>query len=117
QENRESVPRNHGRPTVNAAGFKNFRHQLEIYVVYPLSDDEPDSDSAFPGVMDEVMWALRTTPVPQVITDPLTGFQSQLANTGEEMTWEIAAPQALEPQRWSWYAALITVSLLEMIQA
>lgn len=109
------MPRNRGPGT--PAGFKGLHHSLDIYLVYPLSDEEPDSDSAFPGVIDAVMATLRTVPNPVVITDPLTGVQSQLANTGEKIDWEMAAPQALSAQRWSWYAALVTLPLLEVIQA
>jgi hypothetical protein len=115
-EKRRALPRNNlGQP--GTGGWKDEHHALEIYLIYPQADEEPEQDSAFPGVIDAVMNALRTAPNPVFLTDPVTGVQSQLVDLGEVMTWEYAPAMSLAVQRWNYLAALIQAPCLEEIQA
>jgi hypothetical protein len=98
------------------AGWKDQWHNLAIFLWYPMSDEEPDEDSAFPGVVDAVMYALATVPNPAIITDPLTGVQTQLVGLGESMTWLMPPPMALAAQRWEKWACQITGRTLEQIR-
>lgn len=99
-----------------ASGFKPVEHALEIYMVWFGQDDDPDSDTWFPGMVDAVMAALRASPDPAIVTDPWTGVQSNLIDVGENMTYRITI-RALDDQRYNRYDALITLRLHELIAA
>lgn len=111
-----SMPRNTGPRTFS--GDKTMKHQMGIWVVWFMADDDPEADLLVPGFMDAMMWALRTSfPNPAILVDPFDGTESQLADTGEEMKYELLPPHATKSQRWNRYDALITVPLTEVISA
>ncbi len=99
------------------AGRKIQWHELSFYLWYPMADEETAEDIAFPAVIDAVMTALRTTPDPVVLKDPLTGAISQLAGLGENMRRQMSPPLALSPQRWEKFVGLITSKALEEFDA
>jgi hypothetical protein len=99
-------------PHAGTGGSKIRKHRLAIYLWYPMADEEPDEDSAFPGVLDAVMAALEYTPDPVVLQNAV-GPPSQMAGLGEEMTWQMADPLALASQRWEKFMALITAPVIE----
>lgn len=101
----------------STAGWKNEWHSLSIFLWYPMADEEPDEDSAFPGVVDAVMQALRSAPDPAVITDPLTGIQTELVDLGESLAWRMVPPMALASQRWEFFACELTARCLEFIRS
>jgi hypothetical protein len=120
REQRESgrggtIPRNTGPQT--PSGTKPITHMIDLFVVYFGADDDPAADSTFPGIVDAVMYALRTDPEdPAVVTDPWTGQQSQLIDVGETMSYEIVI-SAVEDQRYNRYDSLIIAEIMELIQA
>lgn len=109
-----TIPRNTGPGT--PAGFKAIEHMIDIYVVWFGQDDDPDSDTSFPGMIDAIMYALRTSGDPAVVTDPYTGFSSQLIDVGEGMGYKTVV-NALADQAYNRYDGLITCTILELIQA
>jgi hypothetical protein len=118
-EKRRSLPRNNGPATVpSGSGWKDQVHRVQIYLIWFAGDDEADVDSAFPSVVDAVLFTLRTSsPNPAYATDPVTGVITQLVNIGEEQSYEIVPVHALADQRWNRYDARITVSVLEEFQS
>ena len=100
-------------PETGSGGEKIRKHQLAIYLWYPMADEEDNEDSAFPGVLQRVMWRLEHTPDPVEMTDPESGEQSQMAGLGETMTWRMPPPLALASQRWEMFDALITADVIE----
>ena len=107
-----SIPRNTGINT--SAGTKAFRHHIEIFIRWYGSDDDPDADTWFPGMVDAVMMALRTATDPFVVVDPYTEGESQLVGIGEEMTYHTTI-RATEDEAYEMYDALITAPLWEII--
>ena len=99
-----TIPRNTGPDT--PAGTKSLDHSIDVFCVYFQADDDPQADSLFPGVIDAVMDALRTSADPAVITDPYTGDQSQLIDLGERQKYHIVV-SALEDQRYNRLDGLI----------
>ena len=95
-EKRLTTPRNTGPGT--PAGDKTLDHNLQLHVIWMIANSNPaapgaaDPDLLFSGVIEGVMAALRTSPAPTLITDPWTGQQTQLVDTGERMTVQISAP-------------------------
>lgn len=113
-ENRRAMPRNTGMGT--PAGWKNQRHNLEVFLVWMDNPDDEQSDVNFPLFIDWVMDILRTSANPVQWTDPESGIVSNFANFGEEMTYDYVPPRSLEPDAWRRYDARVTCSLLELFQ-
>ena len=114
-ENRRAMPRNTG-PGTNA-GWKNLRHNLDVFLTWFDSDTAVDADVNFPALIDFVMDLLRTCQDPVIVTDPETGRVSQLVDVGENLLYEYVPPESMDDQRYLRYDAKITVSILEMVQA
>jgi hypothetical protein len=109
-----TVPRNTGPGT--PSGFKDLEHHIDVYVVWFGADDEPDIDNLFPGIVDAVMYAFRTSADPAPVTDPYTGEASTLVDVGEVQSYRITLRSLVE-QAYDRYDSLISLSVLEVIQA
>lgn len=60
-------------------------------VVCVMSIDDPNVDDAFPLVIDQINGVLSATkPMPAVVTDAVTGYQSQILSLGEKATLDYA---------------------------
>lgn len=114
-EKRQSIPRNTGPGT--PAGWKNYKPNIQIYLTWFNSADDPYADVAFPGVVDVVMHALRTSPDPAQVVDPNTGETSWLAGVGEDMDWTNLGVTATTDERWLRYDALVHVPFTEFLNA
>lgn len=109
-----AIPRNTGVGT--PAGTKPIRHEFEIFLRWYANNDDVNADSWFPGMVDAVLWALRTCPDPQIAVDPYTEVESQLIGIGEQMSYHITI-RATEDEAYNLYDALITLSVLEILHA
>jgi hypothetical protein len=119
EENRDSekagtVPRNSGPGT--ASGLKNIEHDIDVYVVWFGADNEPDIDCLFPGIVDAVMATFRFSADPATAIDPYTQEQSTLIDVGERMSYRITLRSLVE-QAYNRYDCLLSLSVLEVIQA
>lgn len=99
------------------SGLKTQQHRLEVFLVWWGQDDDPDSDTLFPGMVDAVMDVLRVSPdTTPVLTDPWSERQSYLIDVGENMDYEITIRAVLD-QRYNRYDALITCTINEVFTA
>jgi len=120
-EKRLTDPRNTGPGT--PAGFKTLDHNLKLHVIWMIANSNPaapgaaDPDLLFSGVIEGVMAALRTSKAPVLITDPWTGQQTQLVDTGERMQYQYLPRHSIKNQRMLRYDGLIDLPLCELIQA
>lgn len=121
-EKRLDMPRNtNGDPST--AGHKTVRHTLELHIICEIASTNPaapgasDPDLLFTGAMSAVMAALRTSPAPVPITDPFDGTVTSLIDPGEEMQYRYLPRMATKSQRVLRYDGVITLPLLEFIQA
>ena len=120
-EKRLTTPRNTGPGT--PAGDKTLDHNLQLHVIWMIANSNPaapgaaDPDLLFSGVIEGVMAALRTSPAPTLITDPWTGQQTQLVDTGEKMSYKYLPRHSIKNQRMLRYDSLIDLPLTELIQA
>ena len=108
-----TVPRNTGIGT--PSGYKSFEHRMDVWIVWYGQDDDPNSDTWFPGMIDAVMLTLRTSPDPAVAQDPYTGQLTTLVDVGENMSYRITI-RAIADQRYNRYDGQITLDLLEIMQ-
>jgi hypothetical protein len=111
-----AVPRNNGPGTQSESGIKNITHLIDVYVVWMASEEEPDIDNLFPGVVDSVMAAFRFSKDPATATDPYTGEQSTLIDVGERQSYRITLRSLVE-QAFNRYDALVSLSVIEVIRA
>jgi hypothetical protein len=118
-----TVPRNPGFSStvttldqlLSQSGYKTFEHHLDVYVIWNGQDDDPNADTWFPGMIDAIMFTLRTSPDPAVAQDPYTGQLTTLIDVGENMSYRVTL-RSLADQRYNRYDALITLELLEIMQ-
>lgn len=99
------------------SGLKTQTHRLDVYVVWWGQDDDPDSDSLFPGMVDWIMETLRLAPdTTPVLLDPWTNRESYLIDIGEDMNYELTV-RATADERFNRYDALITCVISEVFAA
>lgn len=115
REQRQTIPRNSGPGT--PSGWKELRPDIEIYLTWFNTAEDPYVDDAFPSVVDAVMQMLRTSPDPATVIDPNSGLTCYLVGVGEHMTWQAVSVTTTSDQRWIRYDAVIMVPFLELIQA
>ena len=109
-----TIPRNTGPGT--PSGTKAIEHQIEVFLVYFMANDDPQADTLFFGVVDAVMACLRTSEDPAIITDPYTGQQSSLYDVGEVQRGRTTI-SAVGDQAYNRLDALITATVHEIFQA
>jgi signal recognition particle subunit SEC65 len=109
-----TVPRNTGPGTPSAT--KAIEHMIEVFIVYFQAGDDPDADSLFPGIVDAVTAAFRTSEDPAPITDPWTGAASSLFDVGEIMRGRIVV-SATQDQAMNRLDCLLTCTVHELIRA
>jgi hypothetical protein len=109
-----TVPRNTGPGT--PSGWKNIQHHIDIWLVFFWQDDDSESDTLFTGIVDAVMFALRTSPEIALAVDPYTEQQSWLLDIGENISYRIDL-RAVSDQAYNRYDAQLTVPLIEALQA
>lgn len=115
-ERRQTMPRNTG-PGTGGSGWKEVRPDMDVYLTWFNSADDPYLADAFPSVVDAVMNALRTSPDPATVTDPNSGLVCHLVGVGEAMSWQALGVATVADQRWQRFDALIIVPFIELIQA
>lgn len=109
REQRRSAPRGYG--------FKRVNWSVDTFLVYETDSESSDLDETFPLILDAVMGALRAAPMPTQLTDPTTGAVSQMTAIGEDFTIEMPPERLLSPPRLLYYAARVTTTVTEDVQA
>ena len=83
-----------------------------------MADDDPQADSIFPGIVDAVMFALRTCEDSATLQDPYNpNITTTLYDLGEVMSYQIVI-SALADQAYNRYDCLLRCGpVMELIQA
>jgi hypothetical protein len=102
---------------VNFSGWKTMDHTVTGYVTWFGEDSDDQADVTFPAVVDAIMAALRSSDPNAFVTDPLSGIESYLVDTGERMTYDLSPMKSTLSQRFLRYDAVITMEILEVFQA
>jgi hypothetical protein len=111
--NRQTMPRG----IAPAAGFKRLTWQIDVYLSYETNPDSPSIDQEFPLIVDAVMAALWSAPMPVFVTDPTTGLQSQLLAIGEEFEFEYPPEKVPATLRMLYYTSRLGMTVVEAVQA
>jgi hypothetical protein len=107
------------------SGTKAVDYRIPIFLVWEMDTADPDAASLFPGMMWQIMKALRgatyaagaqLSKTPVLLTDPWDGEQSWLIDLGEDFSWD-SDFHALEPQRTLRFDGVIDCSVSEAIAA
>jgi|APCry1669188910_1035180.scaffolds.fasta_scaffold00324_14 hypothetical protein len=96
------------------AGFRNTSWIVSVWLMSPDNANNPNADSAFASLIDAVVNAWVTTPMPVTVTDAFTGQQSQLVAIGEQFTIQQSPAHVLADQRLYLYEALLEFTIEEM---
>jgi hypothetical protein len=108
-----TIPRNTGPGT--ASGTKGIMHRFDVYLTWFSSGSGPSQDPKFPGMVDALMFALRTSPEKYALTDPM-GVESSVYGIGEVMTYRTGIESTAD-ERTKRYDALIQVDIWEIFNA
>lgn len=111
---RRSMPR--------GPAFKKLGWLVDIYLNYETNPNRvppggASVDAQFPLIVDAVMLTLWQTPMPVFITDPDTGYQSQILSIGEQFSIDYPPERSPATLRMLWYSLLLTVMVEEDVQA
>ena len=100
-----------------AAGFRDAKYTIDIWIKYAMENDATLEDSLFPLIIDTVMVALRGMVMPvQNVTDSITGWVTNITHIGEDFTIEYGPIRELDDQRFWLYEAHIAMQVSEKIQ-
>jgi hypothetical protein len=93
-EDRQTMPR--VRPGVAPGAWKKMTYRVELILQVVEDAADPMRETAFMCLVDTVDAMLNTTPlIATVTTDPITGFQSQIIQIGEEQDFELFIPDGV----------------------
>ncbi len=93
-------------------GEKRVRYRCSLWLQFVSTNDLSTSQD-FPVFLDAVRKLLRTLPLGNTITDPVTGETSQIIDIGETMQQDYATPTAMADQRLLSNNATMTVGITE----
>lgn len=117
--NRQTMPRR--------AGFKHLAWTVDVFLAYETTPNSETVDSEFAQIVDAVMAAFWSAPIPTFIgpdgsvlgtsPDVLPDGSSQLLNTGEDFELEYPPERAPATLRMLYYVARLGVDIYEVVQA
>jgi hypothetical protein len=98
-------------------GLHKWRWDISVAIIAVMEIDDPNLDTAFPLVLQMIDGTLSTTPVPVIITDPITGFKSSALDLGEvqDMDYARMITTGTEGQALIRFGADLTLQLKEDI--
>lgn len=96
-------------------GFRKMRWTVNVWLMSPDNSQNPKADSAFACLIDAVVQAFVTTPMPIPLVDNITGQKTQLLSIGEQFTIEQSPVHGLADQRLFLYEALLQFTVEEAI--
>jgi len=110
-----TIPRNTGPGT--ASGTKGIMHRFDVYLTWVTTGSGTEQDPKFPGMVDALMYALRfSQPNPYFATDPNSGLQSTIYNTGEVITYRTGV-ESTSDERMKRYDCLCQIDVWEVFHA
>ena len=101
------------------AGFYNDVHQIYVYLQWAMPPNAVNANSAFINLVDTVIQTIRESYTGAVtITDPATGFESQLLVIGDKLSNRLLPPRTIDDagEGWLVYGDQITFEVKEKVQ-
>ncbi len=97
-------------------GYFKVNYEVSIWTIVPDQPDYSGADYAFPVVIDALTQLFCTTPMPVVITDPQTNFETQIISVGVKLSGEYAPVMQLGDQAWVYYSHEHRLHIEEKVQ-
>lgn len=116
-DKRQTAPRITSAPSYTQSGYRKLVWAVQLFVMYQTISDAPGVDQAFPLILDAITYALWTAQMPTSMSDPTTNYISQLLSIGESIDGQMAPVVAVTDDGIVLYDALITVQVIEKVQA
>ena len=114
---RNAAPSREATSSLGTAGWKEIDHTAHLWVIWFGEETDPDTDTAFPSVIDTITKVLRGSANPAQVYDPLTGDVSLLIDVGERINYDYPPVKAVADQRYLRYDAQFSLPILELFQA
>lgn len=97
--------------------WQKWSWTFAVALIAVMDVDDPTLETAFPLLIDQINALFSVTPIPVVIADPITGYQSQVLSFGEMSRTDYARSQATgqDGQSLVRFAADISVTLEEAV--
>ena len=91
-EARQTAPRavRQSSGAVNPGGYQKMNWKTDVRLYTVMNQDDPNIELAFPALIDVTVRWLNTTQIPTIITDPVTGQESQILTMGEILDLDYA---------------------------
>src|SRR5580658_4864767 len=89
-------------------GFKQIDWAVDVWLMYLMSPQVPNLDQQYPLVVDAVMAAMWSTPMPVPIEDPVTGLVTQMTSIGEVFTVDNAPVRSPEGQQMYYFTGKVS---------
>jgi hypothetical protein len=115
-----------GRQTApRGTGMKKFPWIVDVYLSYMDTPDDALKNEPFPRVIDTVLTAFMTTVMPVWIDangvpvgpNAASGTDTQIQAIGETFSLDYPPERTVTSLRQMWYTTLISMDVLEVIQA
>jgi hypothetical protein len=118
-EKRQTAPRAIRQPSgaINPGGYQKMTWQMTVRLYAVMHPDDPNLESAFPNLIDMVTLQVNVTQIPVIITDPVTGQESQILTIGENVDVDYASVRTAgdEGQAIIRFACDLTVEVQEKV--
>lgn len=106
-------------------GFKKFPWTVSVTMVYLTTPDDALNCEPMPKIIDAVIWAFATTTMPLFISatgvpmgsNAVNETDTQIQGIGESMRLQYPPERMVGPMQMLWYASVLDVSVLEVVQA
>ena len=98
------------------SGYRQRLYTISCWLYGVQNNNDPNRTTKFPVLVQQVTNALMMASMPAIITDSVTGEQSQALDLGEEYSWEYDVDRTLADQRLVRNLCRIDVSVREIYQ-
>jgi hypothetical protein len=91
-ERRQTAPRAIRQPSgaINPGGYQKMTWKVDVRLYTVMAQEDPNIELAFPALIDATTKELNTTQIPIVVTDPVTGQQTQILTIAETVDLDYA---------------------------
>lgn len=98
------------------SGWKDRFYTVTIWIYGAETNNDPNRDTKFPVLIEQVLNAIRMVALPQPIRDEKTGEYSTILSIGEEFTAEYDIDRTFADQRTLRNECALSVSVNEEFQ-
>jgi hypothetical protein len=91
-ERRQTAPRpiRQDSGAITPGGYQKMTWKIDVRLYTVMAQEDPNIELAFPALIDATIKELNVTQIPIIITDPVTGQQTQILTIAETLDSDYA---------------------------